>query len=249
MGTMNEKQTARFETQLRKLASRMLADVAVVAEHARGTAGGQGATELSNVPMHLADNGTDENLYDLNATLLENEAYLATEATEALHRIEQGTFGICEQCGEKIAIARLDAIPYTRYCLQCAETAEDAPAANLNAGRPRDPSDTLAPEGEMGEDRHRRRMQPAGNATAPDRPLGARGDIYAAGTAGGGTAVGGLAGANTGNGDPDVADLQDAMGSSNFDINEARENPNTPRSGRAGGAVGGTPAGKRTRSE
>jgi RNA polymerase-binding transcription factor DksA len=249
MGTMNEKQMARFETQLKKLASRMLADVAVVAEQARGAAGGQGATELSSVPMHLADKGTEENLYDLNATLLENEAYLAGEATEALRRIGNGTFGVCEQCGAKIPIARLDAIPYTRYCLECAETAGDTPAANLNAGRPRDPADTLAPEGEMGEDRHRHRMQPAGNATAPEKPLGARGDIYAAGTAGGGTAVGGLAGANMGHGDPDAADLQDAMGSSNFDVDEARENPNAPRSGRAGGAVGGTPAGKRTKSE
>lgn len=247
---MNDKQLARYEAQLKSLASRVLADVAVVAEQARGTAGGQGSTELSNVPMHLADNGTDENLYDLNTTLLENETNLAIEATEALRRIEAGTFGVCEKCSSKIPLARLDAIPYTRYCVACAETAADAPAANLNAGRPRVPADTLAPEGEMGEDRHRQRPQPIGNATAPGEQLGARGDIHAAGTAGGGTALGGLAGTNLGRGDPEVADLQDAMGSGNFDIVDARNDaPHSPRSGRAGGAVGGTPAGKRARNE
>lgn len=247
---MNDKQLARFREQLKSLATRVLADVTVVAETARGAAGGQGATELSNVPMHLADVGTEENMYDLNATLLENETYLAAEATDALRRIEEGTFGACEMCGGKITIARLEAVPYTRYCLDCAEKAEAGTAPNLNRGRPENPSDTYAPVGEMREDRRRSRPQPAGNATAPERPLGPVGDIYAAGTAGGGTAVGGLAGTNIGHGDPDVADLQDAMGSSNFDVAEARDdNPRQPKSGRSGGAVGGTPAGKRTRIE
>lgn len=247
---MNDKQLARFQEQLKSLATRVLADVAVVTEHARGAAGGQGANELSNVPMHLADNGTEENLYDLNATLLENETYLAAEATEALQRIEDGTYGVCESCGDKIALARLDAIPYTRYCLECAEDAEAGVSPNLNRGRPLSPDDTYAPEGEMREDRHRAKKQPAGNATAPEAPLGEVGDIHAAGTAGGGTALGGLAGTNVGHGDPDVADLQDAMGSGNFDVADARNNqPHAPRAGRSGGAIGGTPAGKRSRSE
>jgi len=91
---------------------------------------GRGATELSNVPMHLADTGTEENLYDLNATLLENETFLAAEATDALQRIEDGTFGTCEECGEKIATARLEAIPYVRFCLKCAEVAEAGTGPN-----------------------------------------------------------------------------------------------------------------------
>lgn len=247
---MNGKRLARFREQLKSLASRVLADVAVVTETARGAAGGQGMTELSNVPMHLADVGTEENLYDLNATLLENETYLAAEATEALRRIDEGNFGVCEECGANITIARLEAIPYTRYCVECAEAAETGASPNLNAGRPRSPRDTYAPEGDMQEDRHRARPQPAGNATAPEAEFGPMGDIYAAGTAGGGTAVGGLAGTNIGHGDPEIADLQDAMGSGNFDIAEARDDaPNVPKSGRAGGAIGGTPAGKRTRIE
>jgi hypothetical protein len=72
------------------------------------------------------------------------------------------------------------------------------------------------------------------------------GDIYAAGTPGGGTASGGLAGTNVGHGDPDEADLEDALGNGEEDTaGEDLDAP--PYSGHAGGAVGGTPAEKRAK--
>jgi len=40
---------------------------------------------------------------------------------EALDRIEQGTYGMCRDCGEPIAEARLNAIPWTRVCITCKE--------------------------------------------------------------------------------------------------------------------------------
>ena len=75
-------------------------------------------------------------------------------------------------------------------------------------------------------------------------------DHHAAGTPGGGTAVGGLAGTTVGEGEPDEVDLEEAMGSGNFDITiAAEEGDEMPEaySGPAGGAVGGTPANKRAR--
>ncbi len=72
-------------------------------------------------------------------------------------------------------------------------------------------------------------------------------DIHAAGTAGGGTAEGGLAGTNIGEGDPGNADLENAMGSGNHDVAIEEDPEDTiPYSGPSGGAVGGTPAGKRS---
>ena len=71
-------------------------------------------------------------------------------------------------------------------------------------------------------------------------------DVHAAGTAGGGTAEGGLAGTNIGEGDPDNADLDSAMGSGNHDVAIEEDDEDTiAYSGPSGGAVGGTPAGKR----
>jgi len=71
-------------------------------------------------------------------------------------------------------------------------------------------------------------------------------DIHAAGTPGGGTASGGLAGTNVGHGEPTNADLEDALGSGVLD--HGGEDEDAPAySGRSGGAVGGTPAQKRAK--
>src|SRR5262249_15416632 len=75
-----------------------------------------------------------------------------------------------------------------------------------------------------------------------------RRDTHAAGTPGGGSAVGGLAGTTVGHGDPDNADLEDAMGAGIHDTAEAAADEDELLSdlgGAAGGAVGGTPAGRR----
>jgi hypothetical protein len=72
-------------------------------------------------------------------------------------------------------------------------------------------------------------------------------DVYAAGTAGGGLAAGGLAGTNSGDGSPEDADLEQAMGAGEHDHSGDRIADDEPQSGRSGGAVGGTPAGKRVR--
>jgi RNA polymerase-binding transcription factor DksA len=242
MKKMNKAHLEKLRNTLETLTSRVRSDATAMIEQARGGSGGNGGGELSNVPFHLGDMGTEEYLYDLNTTLLANEQYIVTEARAALDRMDAGTYGACESCGTMIAKARLEAIPYTRYCVECAEK-NPTPEVSLDEGRPRVPADTLAPEGEMQESRPRRR---ASDGDGPNAKVH-RGDIYAAGTAGGGTAVGGLAGTNEGHGDPNVSEVQEATGSGNFDIDEDRADADKPRSGPAGGAVGGTPARKRAK--
>jgi RNA polymerase-binding transcription factor DksA len=239
---MNATALTKLRHQLEALSSRVRSDATAMIEQARSPTGGNGGSELSNAPFHLGDMGTEEFLYDMNTTLLANEQYIVSEAREALRRLDAGTYGICQHCGGKIAKARLDAVPYTRYCVKCAEIADPTPQVSLNEGRPQSPRDTLAPEGEMQENRLRR----AGPLESLE-PHVRRGDVHAVGTAGGGTAIGGLAGANVGDGDPIVAELDDAMGSSNFDAEDGRGDERIPRSGPSGGAVGGTPARKRAK--
>src|SRR5579863_6646042 len=153
---MNKKDLERYRRQLQDLTRRMAGDATAVSEQVREGSGGQAGGGLSNAPMHLGDMGTEEYLQDLNATLLEHEQFLSSEAHDALARIDQGTFGLCETCSKPIPKERLDALPYARCCAQCAALAETASPANLNTGRPRGPADTLAPQGEMDESGRRR---------------------------------------------------------------------------------------------
>lgn len=46
------------------------------------------------------------------------------EIDRALQKLEDGTYGVCEVCGEEIPIERLEIIPSTRYCVECASKAE-----------------------------------------------------------------------------------------------------------------------------
>jgi RNA polymerase-binding protein DksA len=78
--------------------------------------------ELSNVPTHNADH--DVETFETDVELIRNEQDLHGKVHEALARIEDGTFGICERCGRPIPQARLDAIPYATYCKECAEIME-----------------------------------------------------------------------------------------------------------------------------
>jgi RNA polymerase-binding transcription factor DksA len=210
-----------YRDRLGKIVQRAQRDATTVSEQAFGPGGDQGAGGLSNAPLHLGDLGTEAYLQELNATLLENQEYLVKEALAAMRRVDDGTFGRCENCRQPIIRARLDAIPFTRFCAACAEILRPGPQVNLNSGRPHSPDETAA-LGQGGVDRH------------------------AAGNAGGGTAAGGLAGSNFGRGDPRPAELESAAGSGQSDAEDQdEEGEETPLAGRAGGAVGGTPAGKR----
>ena len=104
---MNQRDLDKIRRQLLALGSRVRSDATAMVEQARGPSGGNGGSELSNAPFHLGDMGTDEYLYDLNATLLANEQYIASEASEALRRLDDGTYGKCESCGQKIAKSSL----------------------------------------------------------------------------------------------------------------------------------------------
>lgn len=206
-----------------------------------------GGGELSNAPMHLGDSGTEEYLHGLNSTLLENENHVLAEVGDALGRIDAGTFGVCENCRTDIPKGRLEAIPYARYCVPCTEALGSEPAVNLNTGRPHGARDILPrrdtnPTAETDDSALRPDAIPAADLERSER---GHGDSHAAGTPGGGTAVGGLAGTNIGSGSPDGTGLEDAMGSGNFD---AKLDNNDPEiySGASGGAVGGTPANKRS---
>jgi RNA polymerase-binding transcription factor DksA len=244
---MDKREIERYRRHLQQLTTRMRSDAAAMTDQIREGSGGQAGGGLSNAPMHLGDMGTDEYLQDLNATLLENEEFLSSEIREAFERIDTGTYGICESCGKPIPKERLDAIPYARRCTPCAEAADSGREVNFNTGRPQRPQDTLAPQGEMDESgrRRARRNSVESEVESPLPP----GDIHAAGTPGGGASSGGLAGSNEGHGDPDVANLQDEMGSGDADAREAQaDSDRAPKSGRAGGAVGGTPANKRNKT-
>ena len=81
-------------------------------------------TDLSNMPLHIADAGSDNYEIDNTLGLMDSERRLLGEIDDALRRIERHTYGICEGAGERIPKKRLQAIPWARHCVKCADLAE-----------------------------------------------------------------------------------------------------------------------------
>src|ERR1700741_95852 len=69
----------------------------------------------------MADQASGNNEVHIHLKLKQTDAKILQAIDEALQRIEKGTFGICRDCGEPIAEARLNAIPWTRVCITCKE--------------------------------------------------------------------------------------------------------------------------------
>ena len=93
-------------------------------EHLRDESEDDSISELSSNDQHPADIGSETFEREKDLSILEQvEAELA-DVEHALRRLEDGTYGICEACGQPIDEARLEALPAARFCLKDQAAAE-----------------------------------------------------------------------------------------------------------------------------
>lgn len=90
-------------------------------------------SEASAFGMHQADAGTDAYDRDFALSLLSQEQDALYEIEEALKRIEAGTYGICEMSNKRIPQARLEALPFARFTIECQQQYEKE--VGPNSGR------------------------------------------------------------------------------------------------------------------
>jgi len=81
---------------------------------------------LSNMPVHMADMGSDVYEQDFTLGMAETERAIITEIDAALQRIEDKTFGVCQMTGKPISKARLDAKPWAKYTIEAERIAESS---------------------------------------------------------------------------------------------------------------------------
>jgi DnaK suppressor protein len=101
--------TNELKQQLQEKEQQLLADMARGAADTRKSRGAEVQDRTDQVASSESKEGIfQENSYDWNILI---------EVREALQRIENGTFGKCAACGQQISSDRLNAIPWTSYCL------------------------------------------------------------------------------------------------------------------------------------
>ncbi|MBU0638920.1 MAG: TraR/DksA family transcriptional regulator [Planctomycetes bacterium] len=96
----------------------LVGDVNMLQDQALRSSRREAAGDLSSMPIHMADLGTDNFEHEFTLGLIEGERALLSEIDEALERTENGTFGLCLATGRCIGKARLRATPWAKYCYE-----------------------------------------------------------------------------------------------------------------------------------
>jgi DnaK suppressor protein len=77
--------------------------------------------DISAYSFHMADQGTDAMEREKAFLFASREGRFLYHLNQALLRIEQGNYGVCEECGQLISEERLMAVPHARLCIECKE--------------------------------------------------------------------------------------------------------------------------------
>ena len=121
---MTKSELQDYKNRLLALRARLRGDVTNMAEAALKKNRTEANGDLSSMPIHMADLGSDNFEQEFTLSLIENNGATLEQIEAALERIEEGTYGQCEECGVKIPKARLNALPYATLCIKCAEAQE-----------------------------------------------------------------------------------------------------------------------------
>ena len=107
---MDDKQLQKFKSQLEDMKSKIMTDVEQTLSEMTSQSG--------NIP-DPNDRATVESDRNFELRIRDRERKLMNKVEEALVRIDEGEYGICESCGEDISVKRLEARPVAKYCIDC----------------------------------------------------------------------------------------------------------------------------------
>ncbi len=120
MKAMKKSEAKVYKERLIDLRARMRGDVSALATAALEKNAGSGGS----MPIHMADAGTDNYEQEFSLSFMEKDEVVLEQIEAALERIEDGIYGACVTCERKIPKTRLNAIPHTPNCVNCASQLE-----------------------------------------------------------------------------------------------------------------------------
>ncbi len=121
---MKKAEMKAYKEQLLALRARLRGDVTAMANAALRKTRSEANGDLSSMPIHMADLGSDNFEQEFTISLMQTEEGTLSAIEAALERVEDGTYGQCEECGVSIPKTRLNAIPYAPLCVKCASAQE-----------------------------------------------------------------------------------------------------------------------------
>lgn len=121
---MKKAEMKAYKEQLLACRARLRGDVSGMADATLRKTRSEANGDLSSMPIHMADIGSDNYEQEFTLSLMQSDEVTLESIEAAIERIEDGVFGLCEECSCVISKARLNAIPYTPLCIKCAQKLE-----------------------------------------------------------------------------------------------------------------------------
>ena len=115
---LSKKQLREFREMLLDKRRSLIGDMSGIEGNSLGKNMQESSGDLSNMPTHPADIGSDNFEHEFTLGLLESERALLIEINEALDRIVDNSFGVCLGTGKPIALPRLRARPWCKYSIE-----------------------------------------------------------------------------------------------------------------------------------
>lgn len=124
MEKMDKKSIKFFKELLLKKRTELSKGIEHIAKDALKTSQRDATGDLSGYSLHMADMATDNYDREFSLGLATNEQKILNRINEALEKLDNHTFGLCEFCGKKITQVRLKAVPYAELCVPCQQKQE-----------------------------------------------------------------------------------------------------------------------------
>ena len=120
----NKKELSEYKKIILKIKEKVVGDIKHISEDTLKKSQKDASGDISGYTYHMADVATDTYDREFSLGLASNEQKALYELDDAFKRIEEGTFGICEECKCVMTKTRLKAVPYARLCVKCQEKRE-----------------------------------------------------------------------------------------------------------------------------
>ena len=119
-----KKELQEFKKLVIKKKEEILEDIKHISDDTLKKSQKEASGDISGYAYHMADVATDSYDREFSLGLASSERNFIYELDDALKRIEDGTFGVCQDCKSLIAKGRLKAVPHARNCVKCQEKRE-----------------------------------------------------------------------------------------------------------------------------
>ena len=120
---LSKEQAKQFRQLLITERAKLASEIKSIAQDA-STSPRDASGDLSGYTVHMADMAADTFERELSMNIVSSEQEILYQIDDALKRLDEGSFGICQQCSQPVTMSRLKAVPYASLCISCQRVKE-----------------------------------------------------------------------------------------------------------------------------